>query len=49
MQGVSQSDGALQAQLIEDLIAQKPNVIGIVPISPQTLEPVIAKARAARY
>jgi len=47
MQGVSQSDGALQAQLIEDLIAQKPNVLGIVPISPQTLEPVIAKARAA--
>ena len=47
MQGVSQSDGALQAQLIEDLIAQKPDVLGIVPISPQTLEPVIAKARAA--
>jgi len=47
MQGVSQSDGALQAQLIEDLIAQKPDAIGIVPISPQTLEPVIAKAQAA--
>src|SRR3954469_16388411 len=36
MQGVSQSDGALQAQLIEDLIAQKVDAIGIVPISPQT-------------
>lgn len=47
MQGVSQSDGALQAQLIEDLIAQKVDAIGIVPISPQTLEPVIAKARSA--
>ncbi len=47
MQGVSQSDGALQAQLIEDLIAQKVDALGIVPISPQTLEPVIAKARAA--
>jgi simple sugar transport system substrate-binding protein len=47
MQGVSRSDGALQAQLIEDLIAQKPDALGIVPISPQTLEPVIAKARAA--
>lgn len=47
MQGASQSDGALQAQLIEDLIAQKVDAIGIVPISPQTLEPVIAKARAA--
>jgi simple sugar transport system substrate-binding protein len=47
MQGVSRSDGALQAQLIEDLIAQKPDALGIVPISPQTLEPVIAKAQAA--
>lgn len=47
MQGVAQSDGALQAQLIEDLIAQNVSAIGIVPISPQTLEPVIAKAQAA--
>ena len=47
MQGVSHADGALQAQLIEDLIAQKVDALGIVPISPQTLEPVIAKARAA--
>ena len=47
MQGVSQSDAALQAQLIEDLIAQKVDALGIVPISPQTLEPVIAKAQAA--
>jgi simple sugar transport system substrate-binding protein len=47
MQGVSQSDGALQAQLIEDLIAQKVDALGIIPISPQTLEPVIAKARDA--
>jgi simple sugar transport system substrate-binding protein len=47
MQGVSHSDGALQAQLIEDLIAQKVDALGIVPISPQTLEPVLAKARAA--
>ena len=34
MQGVSQSDGALQAQLIDDLIAQKVDALGIVPISP---------------
>jgi simple sugar transport system substrate-binding protein len=47
MQGVSQSDGALQAQLIEDLIAQQVDALGIIPISPQTLEPVIAKAREA--
>ncbi len=47
MQGVSQADAALQAQLIEDLIAQGIDAIGIVPISPQTLEPVIAKAMEA--
>ncbi|MET3923939.1 substrate-binding domain-containing protein [Devosia sp. 2618] len=46
MQGVSHSDAALQAQLIEDLVAQGVDAIGIVPISPQTLEPVLAKARA---
>ncbi|KAA0971896.1 autoinducer 2 ABC transporter substrate-binding protein [Aureimonas fodinaquatilis] len=45
MQGVSQADAALQAQLIEDLVAQNVDALGIVPISPQTLEPVIAKAR----
>ena len=31
MQGVSHADGALQAQLIEDLIAQKVDALGIVP------------------
>jgi simple sugar transport system substrate-binding protein len=45
MQGISQADAALQAQLIEDLVAQNVDALGIVPISPQTLEPVIAQAR----
>jgi simple sugar transport system substrate-binding protein len=45
MQGISQADAALQAQLIEDLVAQNVDALGIVPISPQTLEPVITKAR----
>lgn len=45
MQGISQADAALQAQLIEDLVAQNIDALGIVPISPQTLEPVITKAR----
>jgi simple sugar transport system substrate-binding protein len=45
MQGISQADAALQAQLIEDLVAQDIDALGIVPISPQTLEPVITKAR----
>lgn len=45
MQGISHADAALQAQLIEDLVAQNVNALGIVPISPQTLEPVITKAR----
>ena len=43
MQGPSQADAALQAQLIEDLIAQKVNAIGIIPLSPQTLEPVVVR------
>jgi simple sugar transport system substrate-binding protein len=47
MQGVSEADAALQAQLINDLIAQKVDALGIDPISPETLKPVIAKAKAA--
>jgi simple sugar transport system substrate-binding protein len=47
MQGISHSDAALQAQLLEDIIAQQVDAIGLIPISPQTLEPVLAKAQDA--
>lgn len=46
-QGPSQADAALQAQLIEDLIAQQVDALSVVPLSPQTLEPVLQKAKDA--
>lgn len=45
--GPSQGDGALQAQVIEDLIAQDVDAICVVPFSTESLEPVLKKARDA--
>ena len=45
--GPSEGDGALQAQVIEDLIAQKVDAICVVPFSTEALEPVLKKARDA--
>lgn len=45
--GPSEGDGALQAQVIEDLIAQKVDAICVVPFSTESLEPVLKKARDA--
>lgn len=45
--GPSQGDGALQAQVIEDLISQKVDAICVVPFSTESLEPVLKKAREA--
>lgn len=45
--GTSEADGALQAQLIEDLIAQGVDAICVVPFSTEALEPVLKKARDA--
>lgn len=39
-------DAAQQVQMVEDLIAQQVDVIGIVPNSPDALEPVLEKARS---
>uniref|UniRef100_UPI002869B3EC substrate-binding domain-containing protein n=1 Tax=Deinococcus sp. TaxID=47478 RepID=UPI002869B3EC len=44
--GPSTLDAAQQAAIIEDLIAKKPDAIAVVPISPETLEPVLKKAMA---
>ncbi len=44
-QGPSQADAALQVQVIEDLIAQNVNAINVVPFQPESLEPVLQKAR----
>lgn len=45
MQGPPKADAALQVAMIEDLIAQKPDAICVVPYSPESLEPVLKKAR----
>ena len=47
MVGPTSADPALQVRAIEDLIAQKVNVIGVVPNDEKALEPVLEKARAA--
>lgn len=45
--GPTSADPALQVRAIEDLIAQKVDVIGVVPNDLQVLEPVLERARAA--
>ncbi len=47
MIGPTSADPALQVRAIEDLIAQKVDVIGVVPNDAQVLEPVLERARAA--
>lgn len=42
--GPEKADAALQVPMIEDLIAQKVNSLCVVPMSPETLEPVLKKA-----
>jgi simple sugar transport system substrate-binding protein len=44
-QGPSKADAALQVQVIEDAIAQKPNALLVVPFQVETVEPVLKKAR----
>ncbi len=43
-QGPSKFDAALQVQVIEDLIAQKVDVLAVTPFQPDTLAPVLKKA-----
>ena len=45
--GADKSDAALQVKEVENLIAQMVDVITIVPVSPEALEPVLTKAREA--
>jgi simple sugar transport system substrate-binding protein len=44
--GPTSADPALQVRAIEDLIAQKVDVIGVVPNDMQVLEPVLQRARS---
>ena len=45
--GPTAADPALQVRAIEDLIAQKVDVIGVVPNDAKVLEPVLEKAQKA--
>lgn len=45
--GADKGDAALQVKEVENLIAQMVDVLTIVPVSPEALEPVLTKAREA--
>lgn len=45
--GADKGDAALQVKEVENLIAQQVDVINIVPVSPESLEPVLKKAMDA--
>lgn len=45
--GPSETDATMQAQVIRDLIAQKVDAIGVVPVDPGALEPVLKEAMDA--
>ncbi|MCU5773249.1 substrate-binding domain-containing protein [Erwiniaceae bacterium BAC15a-03b] len=45
--GPTSADPALQVRAIEDLIAQKVDIIGVVPNDPKVLEPVLKRAKEA--
>lgn len=45
--GTAEIDATLQAQLIQDLIAQGVDAICVVPVDVVSIEPVLAQARAA--
>jgi simple sugar transport system substrate-binding protein len=45
--GTAEIDATLQAQLIQDLIAQQVDALCVVPVDLESLEPVLAQAREA--
>jgi simple sugar transport system substrate-binding protein len=45
-QGPSRADAALQVQVIEDAIAQRPDALMVVPFAVEAVEPVLRKARS---
>ncbi|TVR72023.1 MAG: autoinducer 2 ABC transporter substrate-binding protein, partial [Spirochaetaceae bacterium] len=45
--GTAEIDATLQAQLVQDLIAQGVDAICVVPVDVVSIEPVLAQARAA--
>ena len=49
MIGPTSADPALQVRAIEDLIAKKVTVIGVVPNDEKALEPVLEKGASGRH
>ncbi|NLD52180.1 MAG: substrate-binding domain-containing protein, partial [Clostridiales bacterium] len=45
--GTAEIDATLQAQLVQDLIAQGVDAICVVPVNPESLEPVLKQAMDA--
>lgn len=45
--GAPDADPAQQARVVEDAIAQQPDIIMVVPNDPTSLEPIFARAQAA--
>lgn len=45
--GPAETDATMQAQVIQDLIAQGVDAIGVVPVDPGAIEPVLKEARDA--
>jgi simple sugar transport system substrate-binding protein len=45
-QGPTRADAALQVQVIEDAVAQRPNALLVVPFAVESVEPVLRKARS---
>jgi len=44
-QGPSQADAALQVQVLEDLVAQNVDALCVIPFQPESVEPVLERAR----
>jgi simple sugar transport system substrate-binding protein len=44
-QGPSSADAALQVQVLEDLVAQGVDAMCVIPFQPETVEPVLERAR----
>ncbi|GAB4522081.1 MAG: autoinducer 2 ABC transporter substrate-binding protein [Anaerolineae bacterium] len=44
-QGPSQADAALQVQVIEDILAQGVDALCVIPFQPESVEPVLERAR----
>lgn len=43
--GPTEPDAALQVSTLQDIVAQKPDIINVIPISPDTVEPILKQAR----